>query len=56
MLEAVNHAQPRPAVTTYEQASQAIFGQAETALRQQETPQQAIKAMTSQLARLIGGG
>jgi multiple sugar transport system substrate-binding protein len=56
VLEAVNHAQPRPAVTTYEQASQAIFGQAETALRQQETPQQAIKAMTSQLARLIGGG
>ncbi len=56
VLKAINQAQPRPAVTTYEQASQAIFGQVESALRQQETPQQAIKAMTSQLAQLIGGG
>jgi len=54
VLEAVEHAQPRPAVATYEQASQAIFGQVEAALRQQETPSRAIKTMTSQLAHLIG--
>ena len=51
---AINDARPRPAVTTYEQASLAISGPVETALRQQETPQQAIRAMTSQLAQLIG--
>jgi multiple sugar transport system substrate-binding protein len=56
VLEAIDHAQPRPATTTYEQASQTIFGQVEAALRQQETPQQAIKAMSTQLAQLIGGG
>jgi multiple sugar transport system substrate-binding protein len=56
VLEAVDHAQPRPASTTYEQASQTIFGQVEAALRQQETPQQAIRAMSNQLAQLIGSG
>lgn len=53
---AINAARPRPAVTTYEQASLAISGPVEAALRQQETPQQAIEAMTSQLAQLIGSG
>jgi multiple sugar transport system substrate-binding protein len=56
VLEAINHAQPRPAVTTYEQASQAIFGQTEQALQLRETPQKAIKNMTRNLAQLIGGG
>jgi multiple sugar transport system substrate-binding protein len=56
VLEAINQAQPRPATPTYEQASQTIFGQVEAALRQQVTPQQAIRAMTNQLAQPIGGG
>jgi multiple sugar transport system substrate-binding protein len=53
---AINGARPRPAVTTYEQASLAISGPVEAALRQQETPRQAIATMTSQLSQLIGGG
>jgi len=56
VLDAIEHAQPRPATATYEQASQTIFGQVEAALRQQETPPQAVQAMSAQLARLIGGG
>jgi multiple sugar transport system substrate-binding protein len=55
VLKAINDAQPRPAVTTYEQASQAIFGQVEQALQLHETPQQAIKNMTRNLAQLISG-
>jgi multiple sugar transport system substrate-binding protein len=53
---AIDGARPRPAVTTYEQASLAISGPVATALRLQETPQQAIGTMTAQLARLIGSG
>jgi trehalose/maltose transport system substrate-binding protein len=56
VLKAINDARPRPAVTTYEQASQAIFGQVEQALQLQETPQQAITNMTRNLAQLISGG
>jgi multiple sugar transport system substrate-binding protein len=53
---AINGARPRPAVTTYEQASLAISGPVSAALQLQETPQQAITAMTTQLAQLIGSG
>lgn len=56
LQEAINGARPRPAVTTYEQASLAISGPVEAALHLQETPQQAITAMANQLAQLIGSG
>jgi multiple sugar transport system substrate-binding protein len=56
VLEAIDHARPRPAVTTYEQASQAIFGQVEQALQLHETPQVAVANMTGNLAQLISGG
>jgi len=56
VLEAVNQAKPRPAVATYEQASQAIFGQVEQALQLRETPRSAVTNMTRNLAQLIGGG
>ena len=53
VLEAVNQAQPRPAVTTYEQASEAIFGPVEQALQLHESPQQAVTNMTRNLSQLI---
>ena len=55
LQKAINNANPRPAVTTYEQASQAIFGQVEQALQGHESPRQAIATMTGNLA-LEGGG
>lgn len=54
--QAIDSAQLRPALANYDQASLAISSAVEAALRQQKTPQQALKEMAAQLNQIIGAG
>jgi len=54
--QAINSAQPRPAITDYDQASLAISSAVYQALTHQKKPQQALAEMAAQLAQIIGDG
>jgi multiple sugar transport system substrate-binding protein len=53
---AINSAQPRPAITNYDQASLAISSTVYEALTQQKRPQQALTEMAGQLTQIIRDG
>src|SRR5579863_2512470 len=54
--QAINSAQPRPAITNYDQASLAISSEVYQALTQQKQPQQALAEMAGQLTQIISDG
>ena len=54
--QAINSAQPRPAITNYDQASLAISSAVYEALTRQEKPQQALTEMAGQLTQIIRDG
>jgi multiple sugar transport system substrate-binding protein len=54
--QAINSAQPRPAITNYDQASLAISSAVYEALTRQKQPQQALAEMAGQLAQIIRDG
>ena len=54
--QAINSAQPRPAITNYDQASLAISSAVYEALTRQKQPQQALEEMAGQLAEIIRDG
>jgi multiple sugar transport system substrate-binding protein len=54
--QAINSAQPRPAITNYDQASLAISSAVYEALTRQKQPQQALEEMAGQLAQIIRDG
>jgi multiple sugar transport system substrate-binding protein len=54
--QAINSAQPRPAITNYDQASLAISSTVYETLTQQKKPQQALAEMSGQLAQIIRDG
>ena len=54
--QAINSAQPRPAITNYDQASLAISSTVYEALTQQKKPQQALAEMAGQLTQIIRDG
>jgi multiple sugar transport system substrate-binding protein len=54
--QAINSAQPRPAITNYDQASLAISSTVYEALTQQQKPQQALAEMAGQLTQIIRDG
>jgi len=54
--QAINLAQPRPAITNYDQASLAISSTVYQALTQQKEPQQALTEMAGQLTQIIRDG
>ena len=54
--QAINLAQPRPAITNYDQASLAISSAVYEALTRQKQPQQALAEMAGQLAQIIRDG
>jgi trehalose/maltose transport system substrate-binding protein len=54
--QAINSAQPRPAITNYDQASLAISSTVYEALTQQKEPQQALTEMAGQLTQIIRDG
>jgi multiple sugar transport system substrate-binding protein len=54
--QAINSAQPRPAITNYDQASLAISSEVYQALTQQKEPQAALADMAGQLTQIISGG
>lgn len=54
--QAINSAQPRPAITNYDQASLAISSTVYQALTQQQKPQQALTEMAGQLTQIIRDG
>jgi multiple sugar transport system substrate-binding protein len=54
--QAINSAQPRPAITNYDQASVAISSAVYEALTRQKQPQQALAEMAGQLAQIIRDG
>jgi multiple sugar transport system substrate-binding protein len=54
--QAINSAQPRPAITNYDQASLAISSAVYEALTQQEKPQKALTQMAWQLTQIIRDG
>jgi multiple sugar transport system substrate-binding protein len=54
--QAINSAQPRPAITNYDQASLAISSTVYEALTQQQEPQQALTEMAGQLTQIIRDG
>jgi multiple sugar transport system substrate-binding protein len=54
--QAINSAQPRPAITNYDQASLAISSTVYEALTQQKRPQQALTEMAGQLTQIIRDG
>ena len=54
--QAINSAQPRPAITNYDQASLAISSTVYEALTQQKKPQQALTEMAGQLTQIIRDG
>ena len=54
--QAINSAQPRPAITNYDQASLAISSTVYEALTQQKQPQQALAEMAGQLTQIIRDG
>jgi multiple sugar transport system substrate-binding protein len=51
--QAINSAQPRPAITNYDQASLAISSEVYQALTQQKQPQEALADMAGQLTQII---
>ncbi len=53
---AINSAQPRPAITNYDQASLAISSAVYEALTRQKQPQQALTDMAGQLTQIIRDG
>jgi len=54
--EAIDSAQPRPAITNYDQASLAISSTVYEALTRQKEPQQALSEMAGQLTQIIRDG
>jgi multiple sugar transport system substrate-binding protein len=54
--QAINSAQPRPAITNYDQASLAISSTVYEALTNQKKPQQALTEMAGQLTQIIRDG
>ena len=54
--QAINSAQPRPAITNYDQASLAISSAVYEALTQQKEPEQALTDMAGQLTQIIRDG
>jgi trehalose/maltose transport system substrate-binding protein len=54
--QAINSAQPRPAITNYDQASLAISSTVYEALTLQKEPQQALTEMAGQLTQIIRDG
>jgi multiple sugar transport system substrate-binding protein len=54
--QAINSAQPRPAITNYDQASLAISSAVYQALTHQKKPRQALAEMAAQLTQIIGDG
>jgi multiple sugar transport system substrate-binding protein len=54
--QAINSAQPRPAITNYDQASLAISSSVYQALTHQKQPRQALAEMASQLTQIIRDG
>ena len=54
--QAINSAQPRPAITNYDQASLAISSTVYEALTQQKKPQQALTELAGQLTQIIRDG
>jgi len=54
--QAINSAQPRPAITNYDQASLAISSAVYEALTHEKQPQQALAEMAGQLAQIIRDG
>jgi len=53
---AINSAQPRPAISDYDQASLAISSSVYQALTDQKDPQQALAEMAAQLTQIISDG
>ena len=56
LKQAINSAQPRPAITNYDQASLAISSTVYQALTHQKKPQQALTEMAGQLTQIIRDG
>ena len=54
--QAINSAQPRPAITNYDQASLAISSAVYEALTRQKQPQDALQEMAGQLTQIIRDG
>ncbi len=54
--QAINSAQPRPAITNYDQASLAISSTVYQALTHQKKPQQALAELAGQLTQIIRDG
>ena len=54
--QAINSAQPRPAIANYDQASLAISSAVYQALTRQKQPQQALTEMAAQLTQIIRDG
>ena len=54
--QAIDAAQPRPAITNYDQASLAISSEVYQALTQQKKPQQALAELAAQLTQIIRDG
>ena len=54
--QAINSAQPRPAIANYDQASLAISSTVHEALTHKEKPQQALAEMAGQLTQIIRDG
>jgi multiple sugar transport system substrate-binding protein len=54
--QAINSAQPRPAITNYDQASLAISSAVYQALTREKQPQQALSEMAGQLTQIIRDG
>jgi len=53
---AIKAAKPRPAITNYDQATQAIFSEVFQALQRNKTPQAALRDMQSELTQIIRDG
>ena len=54
--QAINSAQPRPAISNYDQASLAISSSVYQALTDQKNPQQALAEMAAQLTQIVSDG
>jgi multiple sugar transport system substrate-binding protein len=54
--EAISHAQPRPAITNYDQASLVISSETYQALERQKTPRQALADMQRLLTQIVRNG
>ncbi|MBV9447127.1 MAG: ABC transporter substrate-binding protein [Streptosporangiaceae bacterium] len=56
LYQAIKSAQPRPAITSYDQASLVIFGETYQALEGQKTPRQALADMQKLLTQVVRSG